>query len=226
MSAEDSSPATETLTESWSELVTGVRRGQQRLPRGYCLGHPQDILESIAGALWLELEDHPGSEGAIQACLRRVLYQEFEREWRHPSHSFELLSGLLVSPSPANHSAIALDIPPHLLDWAERYLHEGGPRGQLNRGAQICGSRRLTRLLNTALVSCLTSEQFQIDLKRRTARLLSAVAVDGASARHRQSARDIKVVLRMLTPTSERIALLEAISSIAGPQKPAGRAGR
>lgn len=217
--------ATRVLQFQHAELELGVRRWLQRLPRGHQLGQPEEVLESVAGALWIELAQSANPSGTATSCLRRVLYREFERYWRHAPHSLDTQSELWAPEFHQDAVAQLLDLPAHLLPWAEEYLRYGGPEGRLDYGTLICGSRRQTRLRNTALFSALASGQFAEDLERRAARLLSAAAVDGPLPCHVRAARDIQNVLKMLDASPRLAALRSAVSNIAALRTPANRAG-
>lgn len=217
--------ATRVLQLQHAELELGVRRWLQRLPRGHQLGQPKEVLESITGALWLELTRSASPSGTATSCLRRVLYREFERSWRHAPCSLDMHGELWAPEHHQDAISLLLDLPAHLVPWAEEYLRYGGPEGRLDYGAAICGSRRQARLRNTALFAALSSGQFHKDLERRAARLLSAAAIDGPLRCHVRAARDIQNVLKMLETTPKLQAIRAAVSNIAALQTPASRAG-
>lgn len=222
--------ATRVLRLQRHDLELGVRRWQHRLPRPMALGDAADILDSIAGALWLELAACTEPLEERHRCLRRVLYHEFERGWRHPNVGLD--SALLkVADSAATTDSFQeplrefLDLPSHLFAWAQSYLELGGPQGRLDRGVALCGSRRQTRLRNSALFDALADGHFRRNLQKRAARLLSAAALDGAVQAHRQEARAILCMLKMLQATPELQAMRQAVSNIVAPRKPADHAG-
>lgn len=217
--------ATQVLQSQHAELELGVRRWLQRLPRGHQLGQAADILQSISGALWIELALSANPGGTATSCLRRVLYREYEKLWRHAPCSLDSQNELWVPEHHQDAASMLLDLPTHLLPWAEEYLRYGGPEGQLDRGALICGSRRQTRLRNSALFAALSGGQFYKDLERRAARLLTAAAVDGPLPCHVRCARDIHNVVKMLEATPKLTALRLAVSNIAALQTPASHAG-
>jgi hypothetical protein len=216
--------ATRVLQLQHAELVLAVRRWLRRLPRGHQLGRPEDVLESVTGALWVELVQSPNPAGTALSCLRRVLYREFERRWRQAPCSLDTQSERWIPVSRQDAVSQLLDLPAHLVPWAEEYLRYGGPQGRLEHGAAICGSRRQTRLRNTALFEALSSGQFHRDLERRAARLLSATAIDGPRPCHVRAARDIQNVLKMLESTPKLASIRAAVSNIAALRTPASHA--
>jgi hypothetical protein len=222
--------ATRVLLLQRHDLELGVRRWQQRLPRPGAIGSASDILDSISGALWLELAACAKPVEQRQRCLRRVLYHEFERDWRRPYVGLDSALPKLSVPQVSPESwlgpiDVSLDLPSHLLAWAHSYLDLGGPQGRLDRGAALCGSRRQTRLRNSAIFNNLADGRFRRDLQRRAARLLSAAALDGASPVHRQEAGAILCILKMLQPTPELTAMRQAVSNIVAQRKLADHAG-
>lgn len=216
--------ATRVLLLQRPEMELAVSRWQQRLPRGRQLGSAAEILDSITGALWLELAACAKPMEQRQRCLRRTLYFEFERGWRRTCVGLESTSNYLASPKPPQF-ATTLELPNHLLPWALSYLQSGGPQGRLDRGTALCGSRRQTRLRNSALFHALADGRFERNLRQRAARLLTAAAVDGANSAHRQEARAILCMLKMLEPSPGLVAMRQAVSNIAALRKPADHAG-
>ncbi|MCP4094540.1 MAG: hypothetical protein GY747_13975 [Planctomycetes bacterium] len=212
--------ATRVLLLQRPDLELAVQRWRQRLPRPEALGSATDILDDLAGALWLELAACAKPMEQRYRCLRRVLYREHECGWRLPYVGLgATLSSPLSSappPQPATGSAAEeLDLPRHLWAWAQSYLDQGGPQGRLDYGAALCGSRRLTRLRNSALFKALADGRYVADLRKRAARLLSAAAIDGAHKAHRKEARAILCMLKMLEPTAEHSVMRLALSRIA-----------
>jgi len=217
--------ASHVLLHQNAALELGVLRWQQRLPRGHYLGSAAHILESIGGALWLELTNQADPSATALSCLRRVLYREFERNWQRAPQKLSSHTEFLASAPQQKEGSQLLDLPTHLLPWAEEYLLGGGPQGRLDRGVEICGSRRHMRLRNTAILAALAGGQFMRDLERRAARLLCAVAVDGPLPRHVRAARDMRCILKMLEASPQRAMMRQALSNIAALQIPASRAG-
>ena len=111
--------ATQVLQSQHAELELGVRRWLQRLPRGHQLGQAADILQSISGALWIELALSANPGGTATSCLRRVLYREYEKLWRHAPCSLDSQSELWV---PEHHQDAALA----LQAWSGKG-HPSGP---------------------------------------------------------------------------------------------------
>jgi hypothetical protein len=224
MPAASPADASHVLLQQSAALELAVRRWQQKLPRGDRLGPPANILESIAGALWLELAIQANPAATALTCLRRVLYREFERNWQHTPQNLATHAEFMAPKAQADDVSLVLDLPRHLLPWAEEYLRCGGPQGRLDRGVEICGSRRQLRLRNTAILRALAGGQYLRDLERRAARLLCAVAVDGPLPRHVRAARDLQCILKMLEASPQRAAMRRAVSNIAALQRPASHA--
>jgi hypothetical protein len=207
----DLSTATAVLLQQRRELEAGVACWMARLPLRQGLGSPTEVLDSVAGALWLELR-HAAADGrSVRQCLRRVLYTEFERPWRRQPLSLSLPVARAQAPRLPEWE---LDLPPHLLPWAMSYLYGGGPEGRLDRGVELCGSRNHTRQRNSALFNALEGGRFRRDLQRRAARIAAAVAVDGPLPVHRREARRVLCVLKMLEPTAEWTALRATLKAV------------
>ncbi len=202
---------------AWHPLWLGqVRHWQRRLPAGFQLGSPQQILGQVEGALWLACKGTlPTSRSQAWRALRQVLYQEFERPWRH----FHPLPQTLAGPSPA-----PLDLPPAILPFAEAYLQGQGPEGCLRRACRFWHSRRKARLLNRQILQALYGYNPDFEVHKRAARLAAAVARDGARYSHRQEARHLRCMLRMLEPTPPMQPIHQMLSGILAVQREANRA--
>ncbi|MDP7062385.1 MAG: hypothetical protein QF489_05555 [Planctomycetota bacterium] len=214
-----------------ADLERAVQRWRQRLPRPEALGTAAEIFESILGALWLELEACAKPMGNRHRCLRRVLYREYESSWRRSQVAIDHVTPWLAAPfspdePPLGSAAAELELPAHLLPWAEQYLRSGGPQGRLDCGTRLCGSRRHTRLRNSALFHALADGRFIADLHKRSARLMAAATVEGATPHLRLEARAILCMLKMLEPRPALTAMRDAVSNIAAARTPADHAGK
>lgn len=186
-----------------------IQQWQRRLPRGWALGTAEDVLRGLQGALWLACLGVELDSKTATRILRRVLYREYEVAWQRHALSLSEVLPYCTASSPA-----LLDLPEHGHALAEAYLLGYGPEGSLARAMPFWGSRRKVRCMNTLLLDLLTEGDPLQDLKRRAARLMAAIARDGATKANLQEGGFLRRALRMLHPSPEVRLLQDSLSGL------------